>query len=152
MPSITYEAIYQCALSRIHDLDLANLTQNDFYDSLKTWLHTASSDPILRRKFQSFELDDEIMTLTFSLVSPVDDVYDAEFITSVLAKGVIINYLPSKLENSLNWIIMLGGKEEKKLLGQYEKNMERLAGLRKEYELDLSRHSYYFSTSGGTNG
>ena len=46
---------------------------------------------------------------------------------------------------------MIGGKEEKKLIDNYSKNMERLAELKREWELELTRHSYYFSENGGTS-
>lgn len=47
---------------------------------------------------------------------------------------------------------MIGGKEEKKLIDNYSKNMERLTQLKREWELELSRHTYYFGEYGGSNG
>lgn len=152
MPSIDYESIYKRALTRINDLELASYTQDDFYDFLKEWLHTASSSTVFRKKFTKYSLDDEIMTLTFELSNSVDEEYDKEFVISVLAKGVIINYFPSKLEHSANLAVMIGGKEEKKLLGNYNQNMERLKRLERDFERELSRHTYYFGEYGGTNG
>ena len=152
MPSLDYESIYKKALTMMEDLDLATYSQNDFYDILKEWLHTATSSTLLRKKFQSFSLNDTIMTVNFTLNNPVDDDYDKEFVTSILAKGVILSYIPSKLENSLNLAKMIGGKEEKKLIDNYSKNMERLADLKRDWELELSRHSYYFGKYGETNG
>lgn len=152
MPSINYEAIYKRALTRINDLELATYTQDDFYEYLKEWLHTTSSAPLLRKKFSKYSLDDELMTLTFELNNSVDEDYDKNFVTSILAKGVIINYFPSKLEHSANLAVMIGGKEEKKLLGNYNQNMERLKTLERDFERELSRHTYYFSEYGGTNG
>ena len=152
MPSIKYEAIYKRALTRINDLELATYTQDDFYEYLKEWLHTTSSAPLLRKKFSKYSLDDELMTLTFELNNSVDEEYDKNFVTSILAKGVIINYFPSKLEHSANLAVMSGGKEEKKLVGNYKQNIERLDALNREFERELSRHTYYFSEYGGTNG
>ena len=54
MPSIKYAAIYQRALTRINDLELATYTQDDFYEYLKEWLHTTSSAPLLRKKFSKY--------------------------------------------------------------------------------------------------
>lgn len=151
MPSINYEAIYKRALTRINDLELATYTQDDFYEYLKEWLHTASSAPLLRMKFSKFSLDDELMTLDFELNNSVDEDYDKNFVTSIIAKGVIVNYFPSKLENSANLAVMIGGKEEKKLLGNYNQNMERLQKLEREFERELSRHTYYFGDYGEAN-
>ena len=152
MPSIKYEAIYKRALTRINDLELATYTQDDFYEYLKEWLHTTSSAPLLRKKFSKYSLDDELMTLTFELNNSVDEEYDKNFVTSILAKGVIINYFPSKLENMMNLATWIGGKEEKISRNNYNQNMERLDALNREFERELSRHTYYFSEYGGTNG
>ena len=69
-----------------------------------------------------------------------------------VAKGIIINYFPSKLENSKNLAVMVGGKEEKILLNTYSKNIERLNQLQRDWERELSRHTYYFGEYGDTNG
>ena len=152
MPSINYETIYKRALTRINDLELATYTQDDFYEHLKEWLHTASSSTLLRKKFSKYSLDDELMILTFELNNSVDEDYDKNFVTSILAKGVIINYFPSKLENMMNLATWIGGKEEKISRNNYNQNMERLDALNREFERELSRHTYYFSEYGGTNG
>lgn len=152
MPSIEYDTIYKRALSRIDDLELANYTEDDFYSYLQEWLHNAMASPFLRKKFSSFTYDDDAQTIDFTLSNRVDDAYDLEFVTSILAKGLIISYLPSKLETTANLAVMIGGKEEKKLLGNYNQNMERLADLERDYQRELSRHGYYFGEFGGTSG
>ena len=114
MPSLKYESIYKKALTMVNDLELATYTEEDFYDTLCEWLNTTSSLPLLRKKFSSYVLDDEIMELNFTLKNSVDDLYDTNFVKTILAKGIIINYFPSKLENTKNLATMIGGKEEKK--------------------------------------
>jgi len=152
MPSLNYEDIYKRALTMINDLELATYTEEDFYSVLCEWLHTTSSFPLLRKKFSTYSFDDEIMNINFTLTNSVDDFYDSEFVKTILAKGIIINYFPSKLENTKNLATMIGGKEEKKLIDNYSKNMERLTQLKREWELELSRHTYYFGEYGGSNG
>lgn len=152
MPSIFYDSVYKRALSRIKDLELATYVESDFYDSLREWLYGAASSPLFRKKFQSFSLDDEIMTITFEITNSVDEEFDKNFVIGILAKGLIINYFPSKLESTKNMAVALGGKEEKVLLNTYSKNMERLDQLKKEYDLELSRHSWYFGEYGESNG
>lgn len=152
MPSLKYEDIYKRALTMINDLELATYTEEDFYSILCEWLHIAASFPLLRKKFSVYSFDDEIMSINFTLTNSVDDSYDSEFVKTILAKGIIINYFPSKLENTKNLATMIGGKEEKKLIDNYSKNMERLTQLKREWELELSRHTYYFGEYGGSNG
>ena len=153
MPSVNYEDIYKKSLSMIDDLKLATYTKDDFYESLKQWLHTASSYTLLRKKFTNYVLNDEIMQLSFELVNSVDEYYDIEYVKAIMAKGVIISYFPTKLEQDKNFIMIVGGKEEKNLANNnYSKNKERLDDLKREWELELTRHSYYFGEYGGTNG
>lgn len=152
MPSLNYEDIYKRALTMINDLELATYTEEDFYSVLCEWLHITASFPLLRKKFSTYSFDDEIMNINFTLTNSVDDFYDSEFVKTILAKGIIINYFPSKLENTKNLATVIGGKEEKKLIDNYSKNMERLTQLKREWELELSRHTYYFGEYGGSNG
>ena len=152
MPSLKYEDIYKRALTMINDLELATYTEEDFYSVLCEWLHTTSSFPLLRKKFSTYSFDDEIMNINFTLTNSVDDFYDSEFVKTILAKGIIINYFPSKLENTKNFATLIGGKEDTKLIDPYSKNMERLTQLKREWELELSRHTYYFGEYGGSNG
>lgn len=152
MPSIEYDAIYKRALSRIDDLELANYAEEDFYAYMLEWLHSAISSPYLMQKFSAFTYDDEKMTIEFTLSNSVNDTYDVEFVTSILAKGLLISYLPSKLETTANLAVMIGGKEEKKLLGNYNQNMARLAELERDYQRDLTGHGYYFGEYSNTSG
>lgn len=150
MPLINYKDIYKRALVRINDLDLANLMRDDFYDFLKEWLHSTASSPLFRNSFSTFELDDNIMTVNFILKRAVDDNYDINFVTDILAKGVIINYFPSRIDTSMEMAAVIGGKEEKKLTDHYSKKMERLHTLRTEWHRELTQHGYYFGSVGDT--
>lgn len=152
MPSIQYEAIYKRALTRMDDLNLASYDEEDFYTYMREWLHTTVSSPLLRKKFSSFSLNDELMKLDFTLSYSVDDDYDKEFVTSLLAKGVIVNYMPSRIDSDKNLAVMVGSDKEKKIIGNYSKNIERLNELKREWERDLTRHTYYFGEYGGSNG
>lgn len=151
MPSIEYETIYKRALKRIDDLNLASYTEEDFYDTMRDWLHTVMSDPLFRKQFSEFTLDDELMTLAFTLTNSVDDSFDTEFVTSLLAKGIIINYMPSKIDTDKNLAVMIGSDKEKKLIGNYNKNMERLQQLERDYSREIARHGYYFGDYGNSN-
>ena len=160
MPSIEYETIYKRALRRIDDLNLASYTEEDFYDTMRDWLQTETAqlisdilgEKLFRKQFSEFTLDDELMTLAFTLTNSVDDSFDTEFVTSLLAKGIIINYMPSKIDTDKNLAVMIGSDKEKKLIGNYNKNMERLQQLERDYSREIARHGYYFGDYGNSNG
>jgi len=148
MPSIKYETIYDRALSRIQDTELFQLVEDDFYEYMCQWLHAAISLPQFRRQFASFSTDDEIMTLECQLNNSVDDIYDTEFVVNILSEGVIVNYLPSKIDTGVNMALMIGGKEEKKLVDNYGKMQERLHTLEVKLGRELAQHGYYFGKYG----
>lgn len=148
MGSIEFDTIYSRALSRINDLKLAGYTESDFYEVMLEWLKSCSSSPRFRKLFSSFVIDEDTEEVTFSMNCEVDDAYDTEFVTTLLAKGIILNYLPSRLEDTVHLATMIGGTEEKKLLDNYKNNMERLNRLDREFHRDISRHTYYFGKYG----
>lgn len=123
--------------------------EDDFYDFLKEWLHSAVSLPQFRRQFKLFELDDEVMAITFDLNNSVDTTYDTDFVKTILSEGVVINYFPSKIDTGVNMSTMIGGKEEKKLLDNYGKMQERLNTLEVKLGRELAQHGYYFGKYGG---
>lgn len=147
--TIRYETVYERALRHINDTELAQLMEDDFYDFLKEWLHSAVSLPQFRRQFKLFELDDEVMAITFDLNNSVDTTYDTDFVKTILSEGVVINYFPSKIDTGVNMSTMIGGKEEKKLLDNYGKMQERLNTLEVKLGRELAQHGYYFGKYGG---
>ena len=148
MPTLKYESVYDRALSRVKDTELFQLVEDDFYNYMKNWLKAAIALPQFRKQFSSFKTDDEIMVLNFSLRNPVDEEYDKEFVTNILSEGLIVNYLPSKIDTGVNMAVMIGGKEEKKLIDNYGKMQDRLHDLEVKLGRELSQHGYYFGGYG----
>ena len=148
MPTLGYEKIYDRALSRIKDTELFQLVEDDFYNYMKNWLKAATALPQFRKQFSSFKTDDEVMVLEFTLRNSVDEEYDMEFVTNILSQGLIVNYLPSKIDTGVNMAVMIGGKEEKKLVDNYGKMQERLHDLEVKLGRELSQHGYYFGGYG----
>lgn len=148
MPTLNYESVYDRALSRVKDTELFQLVEDDFYNYMKNWLKAAIALPQFRKQFSSFKTDDEIMVLNFSLRNPVDEEYDKEFVINILSEGLIVNYLPSKIDTGVNMAVMIGGKEEKKLIDNYGKMQERLHDLEVKLGRELSQHGYYFGGYG----
>lgn len=149
MASIEFDTIYKRALSRMNDLRLASYMESDFYEIMLEWLKSCSSSPRFRKLFSSFVVDEDSEEVSFVINHKVDDNYDIEFVTTLLAKGIILNYLPSRLEDTVHLATMIGGTEEKKLLDNYKNNMERLNRLDREFNRDIARHTYYFGNYGG---
>lgn len=141
--SIDHQDVYDKALMRIDDIELSQMVEEDFYNSLNMWLRSFVADQRFRKMFSYFVMDDDMQTIEFELKNSIDETYDCEYVSSVLAKGLVLNYFPMKLEQSsyLNMIVY-GGDE--KIKDNYKNAQARLAVLRKEVDIEISQHSYYF--------
>ena len=67
MTSISYEDVYSRFFSEVEAYDFLNLKENELNEFLCNWLHSASSQPYIRRLFSIYRLDDEIMTIDFEI-------------------------------------------------------------------------------------
>lgn len=143
MPSIKYQDIYNKALLRIDDIKLAHMLKDDFYDSLKTWLHTFLSKPNFIKLFKDFSISDDIMEVSFELINSKNEWFDTEFVATILAKGLVISYFPMKLEQASYLNAMVYGGDEK-WKDNYKNAQARLRVLEKEVDIEISQHSYYF--------
>ena len=110
-------------------LAIFDLEESYAYELMCGWLHDAISDPYIRKVFSSIALDDEIMLIDFSLSTSIDEFSDEEFVISVFAQYMVIQWMKPQIESVLNTAFVLGGKEEKKIQANYKNNIERLDSL-----------------------
>ena len=113
MASLDYNKIYSRLFSKIEAYDFIELPEDDLNDFLCNWIHSASANPYVRRLFKSFNLDDEILEISYEMKYSVDEFSDEEFITEVLTFGVVIAWLEPKINSINNIAQMFGSKEEK---------------------------------------
>ena len=113
MASLDYNKIYSRLFSKIEAYDFIELPEDELNDFLCNWLHSASANPYVRRLFNSFNLDDEILTISYEMKYSVDEFSDEEFITEILTFGVVVAWLEPKINSINNIAQMFGSKEEK---------------------------------------
>lgn len=113
MTSLTYNQIYSRLFSKIEAYDFIELSEDDLNELLCDWIHSASANPYVRRLFKTFSLDDEIQEISYEIKYSVDEFSDAEFVTEVLALGVVVAWLEPKINSINNVAQMFGSKEEK---------------------------------------
>lgn len=90
MTTITYNQIISKFYSKAEAYDIFDLTDAQLVGMKDEWIHSASSEPYVRRLFSSLALDDETQEIKFEMKYPIDDETDKDFIISVLAIGVMI--------------------------------------------------------------
>ena len=113
MASLDYNKIYSRLFSKIEAYDFLELPEDELNDFLCNWIHSASANPYVRRLFNSFNLDDEILTISYEMKYSVDEFSDEEFITEILTFGVVVAWLEPKINSINNIAQMFGSKEEK---------------------------------------
>ena len=113
MASLDYNKIYSRLFSKIEAYDFLELPEDELNDFLCNWIHSASANPYVRRLFKSFNLDDEILTISYEMKYSVDEFSDEEFITEILTFGVVVSWLEPKINSVNNIAQMFGSKEEK---------------------------------------
>ena len=103
---------------------------------MKEWLHEIVAFPWVRKIFSSITLDDVLEELNFELVNSVDEQSDNDFVIKLFTDGFVICWMRPRVETAINLATVIGGKDEKKLLSNYQANIDRLNSL----ELKLKKY------------
>lgn len=141
-----YEKIFSRIRGRVDDSKLASMNANAQNEIMTEWLHAVASNPRVRRKFSSLSLDDEIMTLSYTLINSIDEKSDIEFVEDVFVLGSEIEWLEPKVNSILYTAPVIGGKDEKKLLDSHRYNIQRLKSLKTELKKKLRDYGYIYNS------
>lgn len=140
-----YEEIYSRSYMKKYDPKFYD--NKDFaYETMREWLHEIVSFPYVRSAFSNISLDDEIEELTFSLVNSVSEDSDDEFVKKLFSDGFVICWMRPQIDSVLNTAIVIGGKDEKKLISNYKSNIDRLDSL----EIKLKKYIRDYGYINGT--
>lgn len=143
---MTYDEIFSRFYQLIDDPSFFKLPQDYAYDSMKSWLHEAVAEPYIRKIFSSIQLDDEVMVCTYTLNTSIDEASDKDFVVSVFAKSMVIQWMKPKVESQKNILNMIGGKEEKALRLPYKQNIERLNSLELKLRKFIRDYGYEYNS------
>lgn len=127
MASLDYNKIYSRLFSKIEAYDFIELPVDDLNDFLCNWIHSASANPYVRKLFTTFNLDDEIQTLSYEMKYSVDEFSDEDFIVDIISLGMVVAWLEPKV-NSINNIAQMFGSKEEKFYSQSQ-HLSELRGL-----------------------
>lgn len=113
MASLNYDDIFSLFLGNIDDPNLANMEESDAYELMMEYLHKAISPVYVRRLFSSVSLDDDIHTLTYTMSKSVDDDSDSDFVKTMLAKSMTVQWVTPQVQSMVNLAQMFTGSEQK---------------------------------------
>ena len=143
---LSYSTLFSRVLNKINDQKELSLDENDLLEIYTERLHSVVGKPRVRRLFSSLSLDDEIQEMTFALNNSVDEESDKDFVLEILSLGMAIEWLQPQVDSVIHTSVMIGGKEEKKLLDNHKNMIERLESMKKEQNKMIRDYGYMYNS------
>ena len=141
-----YSTLFSRVLNKINDQRELSLDENDLLEIYTERLHSVVGKPRVRRLFSSLSLDDEIQEMTFTLNNSVDEESDKDFVLEILSLGMAIEWLQPQVDSVIHTSVMIGGKEEKKLLDNHKNMIDRLDSMKKEQNKMIRDYGYMYNS------
>ena len=143
---LSYSTLFSRVLNKINDQKELSLNENDLLEIYTERLHSVVGKPRVRRLFSSLSLDDEIQEMTFTLNNSVDEESDKDFVLEILSLGMAIEWLQPQVDSVIHTSVMIGGKEEKKLLDNHKNMIDRLDSMKKEQNKMIRDYGYMYNS------
>ena len=143
---LSYSTLFSRVLNKINDPKELSLDEKDLLEIYTERLHSVVGKPRVRRLFSTLSLDDEIQEMTFVLNNSVDEDSDTDFVLEVLALGMAIEWLQPQVDSVIHTSVMIGGKEEKKLLDNHKNMIDRLDSMKKEQNKMIRDYGYMYNS------
>ena len=143
---LSYSTLFSRVLNKINDPKELSLDESDLLEIYTERLHSVVGKPRVRRLFSSISLDDEIQEMTFTLNNSVDEESDKDFVLEILSLGMAIEWLQPQVDAVIHTSVMIGGKEEKKLLDNHKNMIERLDSMKKEQNKMIRDYGYMYNS------
>ena len=143
---LSYSTLFSRVLNKINDQKELSLDESDLLEIYTERLHSVVGKPRVRRLFSSLSLDDEIQEMTFALNNSVDEESDKDFVLEILSLGMAIEWLQPQVDSIIHTSVMIGGKEEKKLLDNHKNMIERLDSMKKEQNKMIRDYGYMYNS------
>ena len=143
---LSYSTLFSRVLNKINDPKELSLDENDLLEIYTERLHSVVGKPRVRRLFSSISLDDEIQEMTFTLNNSVDEESDKDFVLEILSLGMAIEWLQPQVDSVIHTSVMIGGKEEKRVLDNHKNMIERLDSMKKEQNKMIRDYGYIYNS------
>lgn len=143
---LSYSTLFSRVLNKINDQKELSLDENDLLEIYTERLHSVVGKPRVRRLFSSISLDDEIQEMTFTLNNSVDEESDKDFVLEILSLGMAIEWLQPQVDSIIHTSVMIGGKEEKRVLDNHKNMIDRLDSMKKEQNKMIRDYGYMYNS------
>lgn len=144
--TLPYETIFSRTRGRISDTKELSLDENDLLEIYTERLNNVIANPRVRRLFSSLTLDNEIQQLDFTLNNSVDETADMNFVVGIFVLGMTIEWLQPQVDSIMHTSVMIGGKEEKKILDNHKNMIDRLDSMKIELNKRIRDYGYMYNS------
>ena len=114
MASLSYSSF----LRKVTDYDFLTNSVDDVNSLLAEFLRSTISKPYCRRLFSELAFDDELEEMTYNLKVATTDDEDNDFVTEMLALGIVIEWLKPQTDSKLATQQMITSSKESKFYSQ----------------------------------
>jgi hypothetical protein len=129
----SFDKLFNKVLFKTDDPKELSLSDKDLLVIYCDRLHTVVGNPRVRKLFKSINIDEDMQQVVFQLKEPLGDGMDIDFVINILSTGMVIEWLQPKVDSIKHTSVMIGGKDERKIVDNYKPMIERLNNLK--YEL-----------------
>ena len=143
---LPYSTLFSRVLNKINDPKELQLNENDLLEIYTERLHSVVGKPRVRRLFSTLTLDDELQGITFTLNNSVDETADMNFVVGILVLGMTIEWLQPQVDSIMHTSVMIGGKEEKKILDNHKNMIDRLDSMKTELNKRIRDYGYMYNS------
>ncbi len=143
---LPYNTLFSRVFNKINDPKELSLDENDLLEVYTERLHSVVGKPRIRRLFSSLSLDDDLQQFDFKLNNSVDEDSDKDFVLELFTLGMTIEWLQPQVDSVLHTSVMIGGKEEKKLLDNHKNMIERLSSMKTELNKMIRDFGYMYNS------
>ena len=142
-----YNEIYSRFYLRVKDYEMTGLDEQLAKEMLKGYLQSTISKPMVRRLFQSLEIDDDLEEIEYTLRESLDEDSDKDFVEEVLSLGLVCEWASPRYHSTLLTSQMFSNSEQK-----YYSQAQHLAEMKELYtksKIDLRKliRDYGYSVS-----
>lgn len=133
--TILYETVFSRVRNKINDPKELQLEDEDSFSMYTERLHSVLGNIKLAKLFKSLSYDDNNAEISCVLKDiEFEDSINNEYVIELLTLGMLIEWLEPQVNSILYHAPIIGGKEEKKLLENHKNMINRLNGLKIEFD------------------
>lgn len=144
--TLSYSTLFSRVFNKIDDPKELSLDMNDLVEIYTERLHSVVGKPRVRRLFSSIVLNDKVQSMDFELNNSVDEYSDKDFVLELLILGMSIEWLQPQVDSIKHTSIMIGGKEEKKILDNHKNMINRLDSMKNEMNKMIRDYGYLYNS------